>query len=89
MGWVGADVLGRPQPPHNAISFDRGCGPPRTSAPTGCTRQNRRTAEARNAAVLTMELCSLSAANGRGLCRRARGRSSGIVGCSAAVWGAP
>ena len=31
---VGADVLGRPQPPHNAISFDRGCGPPRTSAPT-------------------------------------------------------
>ena len=31
---VGADVLGRPQPPHNAISFDCGCGPPRTSAPT-------------------------------------------------------
>ena len=31
---VGADVLGRPQPPHNAISFDRGCGPPRTPAPT-------------------------------------------------------
>ena len=28
MGWVGADVLGRPQPPHNAISFDHGCGPP-------------------------------------------------------------
>ena len=26
--------LGRPQPPHNAISFDCGCGPPRTSAPT-------------------------------------------------------
>ena len=25
---VGADVLGRPQPPRNAISFDCGCGPP-------------------------------------------------------------
>ena len=39
--------LGRPQPPHNAISFDRGCGPPRTSAPTdsltfhSCATTNR------------------------------------------------
>ena len=44
---VGADVLGRPQPPHNAISFDCGCGPPRTSAPTdsltfhSCATTNR------------------------------------------------
>ena len=28
MGWVGADVLGRPQPLPNAISFDRGRGRP-------------------------------------------------------------
>ena len=34
-----------------------------------------------------MELCSLSAANGRGLCRRARGGPSGIVECGAAVLG--
>ena len=34
--------LGRPQPPHNAISFDRGCGPPRTSAPTDSIRTRRR-----------------------------------------------
>lgn len=34
-----------------------------------------------------MELCSLSAANGRGLCRRTRGGSSVIVECGAAVLG--